>query len=220
MLAAAARGAAAEGDWLVAECQTAGRGRMGRDWVSPVGNCYASTLVRLRAGDPPAPSLALIAGVALYETLATWTSAIVLKWPNDLLSVQRAKLAGILLERADDAVVVGFGVNLVHAPTIAGRATTSLSAMRIAPPEIGDFVLRLSAAMQDWTGRWRNEGLAGIRQAWLARAHVAGTPLTAALPDGAHVEGQFAGLSEDGALQLRLADGALRVIHAGDIILI
>lgn len=66
LLAAALTGAA-EGDWLVAERQTAGRGREGRTWASPTGNLYASTLVRLRPGDPPAPGLALVAGVALAE---------------------------------------------------------------------------------------------------------------------------------------------------------
>ena len=156
----------------------------------------------------------------MFETLVTWTSAVRLKWPNDVLSADGAKLAGILLERAGDAVVIGVGANLVHAPAIAGRATTSLAAMRVSPPAPIEVATRLGAVMADWVGRWRSEGLGAVREAWLARAHVLGTPLSASMPDGSRIDGVFAGLSEDCALQLRLADGALRVIHAGDIILI
>ena len=88
---------------------------MGRAWESPAGNHYASGLVRLRPGDPDAATLALVAAVALYDTVVLWAdaAAIRLKWPNDLL-VAGAKLSGILLERTGDAVVIGFGVNLAH----------------------------------------------------------------------------------------------------------
>lgn len=88
MLAMAARGEAREGDWLIAERQTAGRGRMGRAWESPSGNFYGSGLVSLRVGDPDAATLALVAAVAVFETLALWCDADVLtiKWPNDVLA--------------------------------------------------------------------------------------------------------------------------------------
>ena len=67
-----AKSGAEEGLWLRAERQTAGRGRQGRAWVSPEGNAYASTLVRLRPTDPPAATLALVAAVALHETIALY----------------------------------------------------------------------------------------------------------------------------------------------------
>src|SRR5690349_18502921 len=111
-VAALAASGAAEGLWLRAEQQSGGKGRQGRAWRSPPGNLYASTLVRLRSGDPPAPSLALVAAVALHDTATLFApdGEIRIKWPNDLL-VGPSKLAGILLERAGEAVVIGFGVN-------------------------------------------------------------------------------------------------------------
>ncbi|MFN2260234.1 MAG: biotin--[acetyl-CoA-carboxylase] ligase, partial [Parasphingopyxis sp.] len=113
-----AREGAAEGLWLRAERQTRGKGRRGRSWDSPAGNLYASTLVRLRDGDPAAASLALVAGVALWDALAGAlgdAQGLQLKWPNDLL-LGGAKLAGILLEREGEAVIVGCGVNLARHP--------------------------------------------------------------------------------------------------------
>src|SRR4051794_19317804 len=87
-LAALARAGAPEGVWLRADRQTGGKGRQGRAWVSPTGNLHASTLVRLRPGDPPAPSLALAAAVALHETVAAFAqhAPVRIKWPNDLVA--------------------------------------------------------------------------------------------------------------------------------------
>jgi BirA family biotin operon repressor/biotin-[acetyl-CoA-carboxylase] ligase len=213
-LAALAREGASEGLWLRAERQTGGRGRQGRAWSSPPGNLYASTLVRLRPGDPPAPTLALVAAVALHEAASLYTPGILIKWPNDLLA-GGAKLSGILLERADDAVVIGFGVNLAFHPTDIERPATSLAALAGSAPDPDAFLETLADAFARWLGRWRSAGLAPVRRAWLAAAHPVGTALTAA-----GEEGLFDGLDETGALRLRLADGTLRVVHAGDVFLI
>ncbi|HZF94925.1 MAG TPA: biotin--[acetyl-CoA-carboxylase] ligase [Allosphingosinicella sp.] len=213
-LAALAREGASEGLWLRAERQTGGRGRQGRAWSSPPGNLYASTLVRLRPGDPPAPTLALVAAVALHEAASLYTPGILIKWPNDLLA-GGAKLSGILLERADDAVVIGFGVNLAFHPTDIERPATSLAALAGSAPDPDAFLETLADAFARWLGRWRSAGLAPVRRAWLAAAHPVGTALTAA-----GEEGLFDGLDETGALRLRLADGTLRIVHAGDVFLI
>jgi BirA family biotin operon repressor/biotin-[acetyl-CoA-carboxylase] ligase len=209
-LAQLARDGAPEGLWLRAERQTGGKGRQGRAWVSPPGNLHASTLVRLRPGDPPAPTLALVAAVALHEAVAPHAPAARIKWPNDLI-VEGAKLAGILLERQNDAVIVGFGVNLAHRPPALDRPAASLD-----PPVVpGPFLERLAAGFAAWLARWRGEGLAPIRAAWLAAAHPPGTRLATR-----DAEGAFDGLDETGALLLRLENGALRTIHAGDVFLI
>ena len=216
-----ARGGAAEGLWLRAERQTHGRGRQGRAWASPAGNFYGSTLVRLRPGDLPAATLALVAAVALEEVVRAYLSAAPgprLKWPNDLL-LDGAKLSGILLERADDAIVVGIGVNLAHYPDDLDRAATSL-AVYGAPPAPADFAETLVEAFARWLATWRGTGIAPVRARWLERAHPPGTALSAHLPDGTRIDGLFAGLDPDGALLLRLADGTTRVIHAGDVFLI
>ena len=214
-----ARAGASEGLWLRAERQTAGRGRQGRGWESPEGNLYASTLVRIRPGEPSPATLALVAAVALDEVVRVFAPAIdlALKWPNDLLAAG-AKLSGILLERADDAVVIGFGVNLAHHPEGIERAVTSLAAHGPAPePQI--FAETLAEAFARWLARWR-DGIAPVRDRWLARAHPIGTALTARLSDGTSVDGLFGGLDSDGALILRLAGGQTRVIHAADVFLL
>lgn len=133
-----------------------------------------------------------------------------IKWPNDLL-LDGAKLAGILLERQEDAVIIGFGANLAAHPEGLDRPAASLGA-GVAPEAL---LARLAAAFEAWLSRWRAEGLAPVRAAWLAAAHPIGTALSAR-----DAQGSFDGLDESGALRLRLADGSLRVVHAGDIFLI
>jgi BirA family biotin operon repressor/biotin-[acetyl-CoA-carboxylase] ligase len=174
-------------------------------------------LVRLAPGDPPAPSLALVAAVALHEVAAAFApeAEVIVKWPNDLL-VADAKLAGILLEREGEAVVIGFGANLAYFPPDLERPATSLAALSGAAPDPSAFLEALAAAFARWLGRWRSEGLAAVRRQWLAVAHPPGT----ALAVGEGVQGLFDGLDESGALRLRLADGSTRLIHAGDVFLI
>lgn len=218
MLILAASGAA-EGLWLRAERQVSGRGRQGRAWVSPPGNVSASTLTRLRPNDPQAATLALVAAVAVEEAVSVYLPARAkLKWPNDLL-IGGAKVSGILLERADDAVVIGIGVNLAHHPQGLDRPTTSLAAHGVTP-DPAEFLETLAEGFARWLARWRGEGIAPVRARWLERAHPIGTALTASLPDGGAVDGLFQGLDANGTLILRLADGTARVIHAGDVFLI
>ena len=194
---------------------------MGRDWQSPAGNFYGSTLVRLAAGDPPAATLALVAAVALHQTLSALAPALQLwiKWPNDLLC-QGAKMSGILLEREGDAVIIGIGVNLAFHPEGLGRPVTSLLAQGAPALSPDEFQTRLAAALDDFLVLWRGQGLAPIRREWLARAHPDGTPLSVVGSAGEALAGSFDGLGEDGALNLRLADGSVRAIHAGDVFLI
>jgi BirA family transcriptional regulator, biotin operon repressor / biotin---[acetyl-CoA-carboxylase] ligase len=210
----------AEGDWLLAERQTAGRGRQGRTWFDGAGNFMGSTVVRLSPADPPAPTLALLAGIALYETVAPLLadpSQLSLKWPNDLL-VGRAKLAGILLEREGDAVVVGIGVNLAAAPQVEGRETVALAALVPAPSAMA-IAETLAAMFERELVRWREVGTEPLLRRWLAAAHPPGTPLTVHEPGGSQLAGAFAGIAPDGSLLLRLEDGTSRPIHAGDVML-
>ena len=214
-----ARSGATEGLWLRAERQTGGRGRQGRAWESPPGNLYASTLIRLRPGDPPAATLALVSAVALCHTIDTLGApAIRIKWPNDLM-IDCAKVAGILLEREGDAVVIGMGVNIAHHPDLPDRPTASLEG-RIWPVTIETFLDLLSEEMRRWVETWRQQGLSPVIRRWLQMAHEPGTALRARLADGEALDGLFAGLDSDGALILRLADGTSRVIHAADVFLI
>jgi BirA family biotin operon repressor/biotin-[acetyl-CoA-carboxylase] ligase len=190
-------------------------------WQSPAGNLYASTLVRIRPGDPPAPSLALTAAVALHEAVKLFApdAPVTIKWPNDLI-VGGAKLSGILLEREGEAVVAGFGVNLASHPPETERPAASLAALTGAPPEPEALLEALADIFGRWLGRWRGEGLSPVRAAWLAAAHPRGTALATQGPGGERIEGLFDGLDADGSLRLRRGDGRVQTIHAGDVFLI
>jgi len=219
-LAAMARAGAAEGTWLYADTQQGGRGRHGRSWVSPSGNLYASTLVRLRPDDPAPHTLAMVAAVALDELLQAYVPSerLTIKWPNDLL-VDGAKISGILLERVDDSVVVGIGVNLARHPTDIDRLATSLAALGLASPDPADFIVDLASGFARCLAIWRGEGLAAILRRWQARSHVHGTALS--VGSGAHrTDGLYDGVDADGALRLRLADGRVHIVHAGDVFLL
>jgi BirA family biotin operon repressor/biotin-[acetyl-CoA-carboxylase] ligase len=210
-----------EGEWLLADRQTAGRGRQGRAWFDGLGNFMGSTVVRLGPGDPFAGTLALVAGLAVYETIAPLVPPPhrpLLKWPNDVM-IGPAKLCGILLERSGDWVVIGIGVNLATAPPVAGRETIAMSAF--APvPDRDTFAAKLAAQFAAEVQRWRSDGLEPLVRRWLAAGHPLGTPLQVGEPGELALDGEFAGLTSDGALQLRLTDGTTRVIHAGEVRLV
>jgi BirA family transcriptional regulator, biotin operon repressor / biotin---[acetyl-CoA-carboxylase] ligase len=137
-----------------------------------------------------------------------------LKWPNDVLVLGR-KLAGILLERSGQRVVIGFGVNLASAPDLPDRRSASLSG-RIGPQAFATF---LAASVERLIGLWRQSEPLLLAQAWLARAHSLGTPLTVHASGDETIAGRFDGLEPDGALRLRRDDGSLEIVRAGDIAL-
>lgn len=219
MLALAGQGAV-EGTWLRAGRQTGGKGRMGRAWESPEGNLYCSTLVRLKPGDPMPHSLALVAANAVHALIAPLCAGQArIKWPNDVL-VDGAKIAGILLERAGEAIVVGIGINVTGHPEGLDRPVTSLAAQGAADAEAGVLLARLAELFAHWLGIWRVQGLEAVRAHWQLNAHPVGTPMRVVQPDGEVVEGRFVALDPQGMLILRLANGDAHVIHAGDILLI
>lgn len=205
---------AVEGDWLVALEQLSGKGRQGRSWTSANGNFYGSTLVRLRDRDPSAQTLSLIAGLALVEAIdaAVPGQALMLKWPNDVLLLGR-KLAGILLERTGDRVVVGFGVNLAVAPKLPDRSCAALDG-QVTPLAFSPL---LAASFARLLTLWRESEPALIVQAWLARGHPVGTKLTVHASNSEQVTGRFDGLELDGALRLRLVNNELDIVRAADV---
>lgn len=221
LIARAASGAP-EGLWLRADAQDAGRGRMGRQWDSADGNLFASTIIRIGTGDPPASSLGFVVSLAVYETvrLIAPDVPIMLKWPNDVLTHDGAKICGMLLERSGDAIIAGVGLNLRTHPHGLDRAVTDLASKGANPPPAQTVVEMLAVALQDAMQRWRVGGLLPVLKAWQKHAHPSGTAISVNLPNGDVVQGLYQGLNEDGALQLRLADGQIHAIHAADIFLI
>lgn len=182
--------------------------------MSQAGNFFGSTLVTLAPGDPPPQALSLAAGLALIEAVDTAAPGLplLLKWPNDLLLAGK-KLAGILLERQGDRVVIGFGLNLASAPDLGERPVAHLGGRM--PPEA--FAPLLAGAMSRILTLWRTSTPEAFAQAWLARAHPIGTELTVHCGESERVRGRFDGIAADGTLRLRLDDGSVRTIHAADV---
>ena len=204
-----------DGHWVIADRQTAGRGRRGRVWNDGTGNFMGSVLVKA-AG--PVQQLSFVAALALHEALAAATGAaarFALKWPNDVLLDGR-KCSGILLERQGPALVIGMGVNLAQHPDGTERPATSLAAAGLPVPAPADLLKLLGPAFARWRTLWAEQGFAPIRRAWLERAAGVGGRIVARLGHESP-EGLFAGLADDGALQMRLDDGSLRAIHAGEV---
>lgn len=172
-------------------------------------------MVELRNDDRAAPSLTLVAGLALIETVdsAAPKAPVRLKWPNDLL-MDGAKLAGILLERSGNRVAVGFGVNLAAAPAIEGRQTAALKPLVDLEPE--EFAPMLANSFARVLAAWRKSEPAQFAQAWMARAHEVGTPLQVHIGAEERVAGTFDGIEPDGAMRLK-RDGMIDIIRAGDV---
>lgn len=212
-----------DGHWVIADRQTAGRGRRGRAWDDGGnGNFMASVLVK---ADGPLHQLSFVAALALFDALCAVTAPLgpgrlALKWPNDVL-LDGGKLSGILLERTGAALVIGIGVNLAHHPDGAGRPPgspppISLAAAGLPVPTPLALLAALAPAFARWRGEWAAHGFAPVRAAWLAQAAGLGGRIVARLGNESP-EGWFAGLADDGALLLRLDDGGQRAIHAGEV---
>ncbi len=209
--------------WIAARQQTAGRGRRGNAWVSPPGNLYATLLLTDPAPPDCAPQLSFVAVLALYDAIAACApalrEALALKWPNDLLC-RGAKLAGILIEgeRAADAlaVAIGVGVNCESHPSQTPYPATDLKGEGAAVA--AEVLLEaLTATMAQRLAQWRcGAGFPEIRADWIARAAGIGGDMRARLPDK-EIIGRGEGLDEHGRLLLRLPDGSLQAIAAGEV---
>lgn len=229
-----------EGDpgrlWIAALAQTSGRGRRGRAWASAHGNLSATLLTTLRDGRHAA-TLGFVAGLSLAEALGSVApqaalsmaadeasgdnrSRFVLKWPNDLLA-GGAKLAGILLESITlpgrgFGVAVGIGVNVVAHPDDTPYPAVSLHALG-ADCDAADLFEALSERWTVNTEIWdEGRGLAEIRRRWLCMAAGLGTEAAVRI-DGAVLRGIFETIDEECRFVMRVADGSVRRIAAGDV---
>ena len=206
--------------WVTAERQLAGRGRDGRTWISEKGNLYSSLL--LPTGDlKNLPELSFVTALAVCQAVAAHLPSaaadkLSLKWPNDVL-LDGQKLAGILLEKQGaDALVIGCGVNVAHAPQTATALSATCLNDHARDVSINDFFISYSEAFERWFEIWRGHGFVPVRQAWLAHAHGVGCEITARLPNE-EVHETFETIDDDGALILTQPGGVSTRIFAGDI---
>jgi BirA family biotin operon repressor/biotin-[acetyl-CoA-carboxylase] ligase len=218
-----ARAGAEEGTLVWALKQTAGRGRRGHAWASPRGNLYASLILRPDCPADRAAQLGFVAALAVGDTLGSTCKqreGISHKWPNDVL-VHGRKIAGILLESElvegdiPEFVIVGVGVNLISSPQNTEFPATSIAEQGLRPisptEALGEFARNFHA----WVRRWREDGFAPIRTAWLANAMPVGESIRVRL-EATVLRGRFLDIDQHGALVLEVA-GEIRRISAGEI---
>jgi BirA family biotin operon repressor/biotin-[acetyl-CoA-carboxylase] ligase len=209
--------------WIVAQTQTAGRGRRGRTWTSKPGNLYA-TLLLTGLEQAAVAQLSFVAALAVHDAISeqapNLAMRISLKWPNDLLCDGR-KVCGVLLEGESAAgggatVAMGIGVNCAHHPSDTEYPATNLSSSGAAvSPDM--LFLSLSHAMMTRLAQWKDGvGFPSVRTDWLARAEGLGRTIRVRLHNR-DLTGTFDALDERGYLLLRLADGSREAIAAGDV---
>jgi len=219
-----ARHGADEGLCVVARQQTAGRGRMGRTWVSPPNSgLYFSVVLRPKFDVKYLPLITLMSGVAVYDTLAEFGLKPDIKWVNDVL-INDKKVCGILAETTDTdkglAVVVGIGINLKSSnfPLEIANIATSLEAeldRSVTPFELENSLVKF---LNYWYEMLCLEnGRGEILRAWQQRSSYYSNKNVRVSLDNEILTGTTDGLEANGALRLKRADGTLAIIQAGDV---
>ncbi len=215
-----------EGAVLVAEEQTAGRGRMGRAWVSPPGAALTFSMLLRPEKIPPArrPWLPLVAGIATATAIRMLTGLdAALKWPNDVL-IEGRKVAGILAEVAGNAVVVGIGVNVSTTSQElplgpGGLEPTSLLAEGV-PVARDVLLIEILRSLGQWY-KTLSQDPEPQRIGLLAQYHklsaTVGRDVRVELPGGQVISGVATGIDPDGQLLVE-ANGGTYQIAAGDVI--
>ncbi|MFI6770342.1 biotin--[acetyl-CoA-carboxylase] ligase [Streptomyces sp. NPDC050355] len=227
-LAERAAGGAAEGAILVAEEQSAGRGRLDRTWSAPPrSGLFFSVYLTPRVPVERWGWLPLLAGVATATALSRTAGVdTALKWPNDLLvAVDGAerKAGGILAERAADGVVVGIGLNVTLTADelpVPGAGSLALAGARTTDR---DPLLRaVLRSLDHWYGEWQtangDPAASRLQEAYAAGCATLGRTVRAELPGGTEIVGEAVAIDGDGRLVLATADGVQQPVGAGDII--
>jgi BirA family biotin operon repressor/biotin-[acetyl-CoA-carboxylase] ligase len=212
--------------WVRADQQTAGRGRRGREWSSPLGNFYGTACYKFDGSPDQAAKLSFVAAVAVANALSAYSVSVQpsLKWPNDVLMDGR-KIAGLLLEAKAGFVLIGIGVNLVSHPEGGNIPATHLlehidpSALDRDEPEFTGAESFLAILARCFDQAYRKNlayGFSATRADWTKLASGLPGPVTVRLPSESFA-GEAESLLENGALRVRLQDGTIRDVHAGDV---
>jgi BirA family transcriptional regulator, biotin operon repressor / biotin---[acetyl-CoA-carboxylase] ligase len=215
---------AARGDvpdcWIRSDQQTNGRGRGDHQWISPSGNLYATLLLTPGCERRHVAQLSLVVGLSVHDVLTAFidSALIKLKWPNDCL-VDDAKVSGILVDSCQGdtlRVAIGCGINVAEAPT--GLAYRTACIREHAPTAtVSDVFDLLRKSVEARLAQWdRGQGFAWVKESWQLRSYAVGTRLSVNTGARRYL-GQFAGLSDDGALLLEQEAGDVMQIYAGDV---
>jgi BirA family transcriptional regulator, biotin operon repressor / biotin---[acetyl-CoA-carboxylase] ligase len=200
--------------WIVADEQTAGRGRMGRLWHSEPGNLYSTFLFPCKAPQTKLAQISFVAALAVHDVATTFNknASITLKWPNDCL-IDGAKFCGILCEViAPTQIALGIGMNIAHAPKDTPYAATHLKGTTVkAAHEV------LSTSLQKWLNIWNEaQDFETVKFSWESKALNLGKVVS--VDTGRAIrQGIFKGLGDDGAMIILQPDNTEITIHAGDV---
>jgi BirA family transcriptional regulator, biotin operon repressor / biotin---[acetyl-CoA-carboxylase] ligase len=229
LLARAAAGEP-EGAVLAAECQSAGRGRLGRTWTAPPRAALTFSVLLRPSAVPRARLgwLPLLAGVAVAAAVRAVAGVDAqLKWPNDVLAGP-AKLAGILAEAAGDAVVVGIGVNVSTGPAElpppgpGGLAATSLAIEGAATVDravlLAGILAGLERRYRAWSAVSGDTERSGLRAEYTGLCGTLGRRVRVELPGGRVLDGLAASVDTDGRLLISVPPDADLPVAAGDIV--
>ena len=210
---------APEGTLVLAERQTAGRGRQRRPWDSPKGGLYLSLILRPTRPTPEVPQLSLVAGLAAAEAVqeASGLSPCV-KWPNDLLLRER-KVAGLLVETSNGAVVLGIGINVTTPTRLLPEAATSLVAEGWTRANPRTLAAALCRHLGAWYDICSSNSFAPIREA--LRPWMGHFGQRVSIASGSkRFEGTASDLDESGRLLVRLDTGILQAFEMGEVTLL
>jgi BirA family transcriptional regulator, biotin operon repressor / biotin---[acetyl-CoA-carboxylase] ligase len=205
--------------FLLADEQTAGKGRLDRVWASLRGNCYSTLIMPLTADVQAVPQLGFVTALAVADVSRIHTTALPqLKWPNDVL-INGAKLAGILCEVLSTnplTIAIGCGINIAHAPAGLNYPATCLVAEG-ATTDRDTVFQSYSNALSYWLRIWnQGQNFPTIRTAWMQNA--IGINETITMTAGTqHLTGNFEGITEQGAVMLKPPHGPPHILHAGDL---
>ncbi|WP_223506876.1 bifunctional biotin--[acetyl-CoA-carboxylase] ligase/biotin operon repressor BirA [Pseudomonas sp. GL-RE-29] len=207
---------------VVAERQTAGRGRRGRKWVSPFAeNIYYSLVLRIEGGMRQLEGLSLVVGLAVMHTLRDLgISAAGLKWPNDVLVGQK-KIAGILLELVGDPadvchVVLGVGINVNM--QLTDEVDQQWTSMRLESGKMFDrnqLVAELGLTLQRYLARHQASGFSAIQSEW-EQNHLWQGRAVSLVAGVSQIAGEVLGIDSQGALRLKV-DGVEKVFSGGEL---
>jgi len=217
---------AAEGTVVVAESQEKGKGRMGREWVSPAGGgVYASCVIRPEILAAEVSRITLVAALSLVKTIRAFTGLnAFLKWPNDVL-INEKKVAGLLTElkaEVDKAsfVILGIGVNVNTDTRDLPEGATSLRGELGKAVRRVEFFSRLLEALEKEYNIFKKKGFKDIRKELKTHSCTLGHYVKLATSKKAAFHGQAVDIDENGALVLRMPDGEERKFFSGDVSLV
>ena len=210
-------------EWIVAEEQTAGRGRRGKDWKSELGNLFTSYLQDWKYPYDQLPLYSYVAAIALHKSICSFLEPhqnLQLKWPNDVI-LDHHKIAGILLESVNYKgirfLVTGFGVNLKQKPQLHQYNIKPGSIEELTGIKIGcqEFLKVLINETKEWEHVFSEKGFENIRKKWLSNAYRLGEKITCEI-SGKKNHGFFETINSNGQAVIRTNKG-LKNISAGDI---